>query len=572
MTEQYQDSPEKESRAAVADYLRIEGWQGLDGASFEQMASLAERCSYPDALDRDSQLHAGWLHAETAIALHGVTYNTEARDAVAVEAYFDQAVSIFKNLLLAPAANRLQRSKARLAIGAMPIYKGMCYLDAGTQEEFEHYAHAVVPEAAKEALAHYDKFGNVQDISYLQLLAAMSACHSTKNMRYLILPGASRYAATQGGDNIYHWHGLCFDQQSGRISRLRIGAEGRPGYVVVPPAQLESGGRGADPAGALRLMLGKAIVLDSQRRIFRQQVHDCITRQTEEGQQPVSQTPESTVDPLAWYYALPPRQNPAEANLPLLRAGINAMEISHAAQELEPGGMLHLAEMRAEYAVYSARWSEETGDSLRDIGLEFDRAQDLLAEAALALKAKGEIVGYCRAMVAAASMPLQKAVGTERQEFNDERPLYIEALREAASLLLAEPANAVTDQLLRQLTVCLVMTGDESGSYLAVPSTPRQAGNDSVRGWDVTVWPQGMQGFRVGYTGRLRIGPHDDLSSLQQAIATVTPQMLGDSTHGGLHRVLRQDLAQPADAVMKRGDLWDAVFDRLVRAAEVADL
>jgi hypothetical protein len=244
-------------------------------------------------------------------------------------------------------------------------------------------------------------------------------------------------------------------------------------------------------------------------------------------------------DPFEWYWRVSPGRQPYIAGAGKLEEGLSKSENSMAE------GSLSLADAQLTGWMYAEAGLGRAIMPLRNVVSpkgDFERAEDMFS---YAYENNPETnMDLFDALFAHAAMSMYEAVATgEEPPFEHYATMlatFSESLLAYYATLDKSSQEAVrADEMIQQVTACLLFADDPTRSFVVVPSAPRQR-----QKWQLAVWQRTVNGFVPQEGGRIAIAETDS-SEYAHGVVGVTPKLLG---HGKQSRV--RTLCNAIDQVM----------------------
>lgn len=211
---------------------------------------------------------------------------------------------------------------------------------------------------------------------------------------------------------------------------------------------------------------------------------------------------------------------------------------------------------------------------------QFERAEDILANAARTLKREGRHDEAYDCLLESMSVPVYAAVSagltlTEARTTETVAPddpvehaqsKYISRLSEAIQYALTSEIDKISPQTVAKMSACLALSAHSSGAFLGVGPTLRQRS-----GWDVSVLPLLQEGFDATVHGKLRIAAEEDAQSLHNGVVTATLEDFGGTDLANVAWSLVAATEATNDSEMPEGaqEYIDWLVARLGRAGDL---
>lgn len=570
MTERDFSAEHKERRArnAVHDYLSVGPEPNFGQLEVAALDAWLDDCTDPYALRPHEAAHVGWMHIERAwsrmAALNGLGRLGESRinpDSLALtENDLLEAAAFFRRAI--QAGDSPLRAHATIASLSLPMLRSILTQPDGEFTRTQVSDYFVSQIIATDTMQDYlKKFGTPHDIP---------AAHAIVGMRLLTayfletdtiaLPSALRHSAS-GGMPYYHWQIALYDRDNASVQKVRISPYGPPDTLLLTPDVFDNAGLPSTHGlGSLEAMalankwyrtrqIGQPMPAIHQRAsgyldAISQRLETSVTAQLTRikgYEQPACTTP---ADPLVWFKKVPPHEDPGRPpHNQTLEAGINELELRLATETITPDDAFLLGWMLMESGTsYTARDTER----IEMLTASLERAEDIFAYARNLLPAHS--ARYYEATIAQAAAPMYRAV-IAQEGTSEAMDIYCAQLTEIARQMLADyptmpaaEAEAIT-LLLQHITVYLATSCEPDRSFVALPSSPRQRGNNQQRGWDFTLWALESEDIYVPGTFYGRLEAKEDPSSIDWGIYTLALKNLGQWTPAHNFRILRTLLA-----------------------------
>jgi hypothetical protein len=551
MTEQ--ETPEARehlAHRAALDYFNVGPEVGFGELEIEALDDWAEACKDIPLRPSDA-INAGWIHVERAWAraaqLGPVCIDQAVpADVVAqVRADLATAANFFGPVRIQ--GNTNQQVHAGIARLSLPMFD---LLLVERQRDFSDPPLSDYILAQQNALierfAAFKQSGNRRDIPVLDQAIGLNflTAHFLKT-DYVPLPAAYRQSAA-GSSSYHQWHALVHDRNSGRTHKVRVAPYGPPDMMLLPP---EIFGHGDVPTthgrATLEGLVGKFLWYRNrkigQRPTERdtqfahhidavdERIDSHIASELSRLQGWNAQEVVSVEDPVSWYPDLQPFVDPRHAMFgDALETGIAQLEMHMAAETIQAHQLFQLGWMYMESGLsFMAHDTERTAILVAS----FERAEDIFAQARAVLPAHSS--RYYEATISQAAARMSRAI-MSNEETDEAVDIYTGQLAIIASQLLEDYGNIpdktsleaqTLNLLIQQVTLYLVAS--RSTTTLALPGSPRERGNESIRGWDFTVWSKESEdGYQRGqFFGRL--DDDNDPTAIDKNIIVISAKELG---------------------------------------------
>lgn len=580
----------------IDQYMAIPPYTSIGIIEEEKLRDWRE-CLQSAELDPEEQLLAAWIDVEYGFARQ-FEKDEETEPPFSAD-LFAEAAEKFSVIARHPSVqvNGLLRGQAMVGQGAARVLAAIAGRES-IAEPFRDYL-SLQAGAGRHILAHGVTTGSARAAMWADTLTVVMLGSQQKGD--IVFPCSPRHVSPDI-DGFFRYNALVIEAKTGHMHGIRVGHDGPPGFILVPPEmlghedfpsrsgygtleaiigqqdQIEMGASNRNPAAAKRRVAKLDKLTAHTDRVFAQ-----FGAHVEQSKPLLHHGAiMGPSDPREWYRTLPPGRHPFIVSSEALDAAISPLELRLTEGALPPHEAMELAWMYTEVALGRAALPTTRAVNIRG---DIERAEEVSASALERLDTQKDTLAFCEASFGFASLAMYESVLCRDEITPEQAGVYCEALvvigRRAAARFDSLPDKTSyearqIDDFMQRITACLLATLEGEGAYVALAATPRQRERN---GWDISIWSQTHAGFVPGRYGRLRIAEKEDRSTLADGIVVVTPQHMNQKVRGKRFATFTaladefQDVPLPpkTPATQRRKHIvraWQATA-RAIEAAEV---
>lgn len=533
----------------IATYREMHGpGLGLGQIPVDELVAMRE-ATRDQLLSPEEQMHAGWMAVDEAWSC---AYSREPgyRDPVLQQALLDEASQMFEKTTR-NTHDPLLKIDARLAQLNIPRHQ---VLVTHTNPANFDKAYAKMCEGnayfADQLLKRFQTTEDVSLIPRLQQLTLTMLLNEFPTAKHTAVVLPPRFIqAEQPLASVSH---LLLDLENSRMQNMRISPVYAYGAVQVKPEIL---GNHEYPSkhgfGTLQALLDVQKLHKKDLGFRRKPLAD--------PSHPAAQHVAKVYAGLMDNFVAQKDNNWYDQKLGAETDGQSMLEVFHRLNPHDSIKMLHIYDVDEALSEYEMDYREKrltadekraygslqlelaTGAALGDekttaLAGQFERAEDILANAARTLKREGRHDEAYECLLESMSVPVYAAVtagltltearATEAATPDDPvehaQSKYTERLSETIRYALTSEADKLSPQIIAKMSACLALSAHSSGAFLGVGPTLRQRS-----GWDVSVLPLLQEGFDMTIHGKLRVAAEEDVRSLHNGVVTATLEDFG---------------------------------------------